>query len=57
MTKTELMENDYTVGIVEGIRKRLTDGSSKDYATLVWKVLSTKMEISMESEVQKAVYF
>ena len=55
--KEEFASSEYTPSIIEGIRKRLTDGSSKAYAMLVWKVMAEVMGLPATEEAQKAEYF
>lgn len=54
MGKEELLASDYTGCVVEGIKKRLTDGSSKQYALLVWKTMTEVGDLPSAPEVQQA---
>lgn len=55
--KEELYLNNYLVSLTEGIKKRLTDGSSKDFAILIWKMIGKKLEIKLTDDIEKADYF
>ena len=55
--KEDLYANNYLVSLTEGIKKRLTDGSSKDYAILIWKMIGKKLEIKLTDEIEKTDYF
>ena len=35
----------------------MTDGSSKDFAILIWKMIGKKLEIKLTDEIEKADYF
>ncbi len=43
--RKELIEGDLSISIIEGIKRKLTDGSSKGQALLVWKAISRKMDL------------
>lgn len=45
------------MSLTEGIKKRLTDGSCKEYAALVWKTLAKKLDLKISESVSKATYF
>lgn len=55
--REELYLNNYLVSLTEGIKKRLTDGSSKDFAILIWKMVGKKLEIKLTDDIEKADYF
>ena len=51
------MESDHTPCIIEGIKKRLTDGSSKTFALLIWKVLAEVAKLPTTPEAEQADFF
>jgi hypothetical protein len=48
---------DYTLCISEGIKKRLTDGASKCYALLVWKIMAKKLDLPLTQDIENATFF
>jgi len=56
-SKEKLISEGYIVSITEGIKKRLTDGSCKEYASLIWKTLGKKLDLNPSVAVSKADYF
>ena len=57
-TQEELLGNDYLASITTGIKKRLTDGSSREEALLIWKELNKIMKLPGDSPlIEKAALF
>jgi hypothetical protein len=45
LTLDQLKDSDCFLFLTQGIQKKLTDQSSKNYALLVWKAINLKMGI------------